>query len=845
MTPEERLKLLAEQVNSANELNEVYSRISYTIEQQNKSLSGFYNAQKEVLRLSREESLIKKTQKQILKEIEAVQEGINDGSIIETAEIKKQKALLEGKLATLEKTKKEIQDEKAVLEDNSSLIKASLNTLKDQSIAWASQEFSVSNIWTYLQQIDGAIRTTQLNLGVSGSKAQMMREQFEGAVNAAQRFGASAKDISELQEGIADATGRAAAFTSNELVSLVQIAKGTGLQNTETAKLVGTMQNFGLSVETSKDLIEDSINSTAKLGLSSSGVLKKLIANIDKLNNYRFDKGVKGIEEMAKASEKFRFSMEGVFSAAEKFRTLEGLLEAGATLRVLGGEFAKMDEFKLSFLARNKPQEFAVEMAKLTKGMATFNKTTGEFDVSDVDYDRLRVVAEATGREVGDLVQQAKTFNQINFAKGQIFANIKDSDKEMIASLAKFKPGSTIGTIQIGDKNVKLSELTKDQIELLRNEQKTLKQRAEESQNFDESFKNTVMQVKSTLLPLLTLVNKGLEGFNNIIDSYRDSTGKLSGLAALIPAAGLLLGTVGGGIILLLVRGIGSLIGSGLGKLFGGILGGGGGGGAGGGMNAAQMLASGKGMMYNLVGIGVAALGVGAGFYFAAKGIAELGKAVKGMGLMEFLGLGGTIIALGYAMSSVLAAGIRTVGMAAGDPMVTLGLAAVGLAAAGVGWGIGQAAAGIGELVKSFGSLEKVDMLKIGGGILAIAGAATLMSNPLAMVGLATIGGALYGISEMNFDNIVPLQNLKFVDADIKNMREMSAILAQINSIDTAKLNALQNLFANTNFKFSLDGDAKLVSTVNVDFGGQFGDKLTKFVDQRVKISTKQGNQPK
>ena len=138
------------------------------------------------------------------------------------------------------------------------------------------------------------------------------------------------------------------------------------------------------------------------------------------------------------------------------------------------------------------------------------------------------------------------------------------------------------------------------------------------------------MQVKSTLLPLLTLVNKGLEGFNNIIDRYRDSTGKLSGLAALIPAAGLLLGTVGGGIILLLVRGIGSLIGSGLGKLFGGILGGGGGGGAGGGMNAAQMLASGKGMMYNLVGIGVAALGAGAGFYFAATGIVtgkQIGRA--------------------------------------------------------------------------------------------------------------------------------------------------------------------------------------------------------------------------
>jgi len=803
MTPEERLKLLAEQVNSANELNEVYSRISYTIEQQNKSLSGFYNAQKEVLRLSREESLIKKTQKQILKEIEAVQEGINDGSIIETAEIKKQKALLEGKLATLEKTKKEIQDEKALLEDNSSLIKASLNTLKDQSIAWASQEFSVSNIWGYLQQIDGAIRTTQLNLGVSGSKAQMMREQFEGAVNAAQRFGASAKDISELQEGIADATGRAAAFTSNELVSLVQIAKGTGLQNTETAKLVGTMQNFGLSVETSKDLIEDSINSTAKLGLSSNGVLKKLIQNIDKLNNYRFDKGVKGIEEMAKASEKFRFSMEGVFSAAEKFRTLEGLLEAGATLRVLGGEFAKMDEFKLSFLARNKPQEFAVEMAKLTKGMATFNKTTGEFDVTDVDYDRLRAVAEATGREVGDLVQQAKTFNQINFAKSQIFANIKDSDKEMIASLAKFKPGSTIGTIQIGDKNVKLTELTKDQINLLTQEQKTLKERAEASQNFDESFKNTIMQVKSSLLPLLEYVNKGLDKFNGLIDMFRDSTGKLSAWSLTVPALGLLLGTAGGAIILNLIKAIFSLAGSGIGKLFGGLGGALGGGGGGGGIGL--MGASIK----TLTGIGIAAVGVGAGLYFAAKGAASLASAFKGMSGGQISAVALALGVLGASIVGIVALA-PAMGMAAPELLAFgAGIAAIGAGVgamyAGLGYGIGQATQGISSIIKAVkGDID---------------------------------------FSGMNFENLENLKILKsFTETDINRMNEMFDILNQINSIDTSKLDALQKLFTNATLKVQLEGNPTINNNITVEVDGE---KFYKRVEKMIPIVVKKGVMPK
>jgi hypothetical protein len=567
----ERLRLLAEQVNAANDLADVYSRLGGIIDQQNQSISGYVSAQKEAIRLLLKEVTLNRTIAQLTHEIEVGEQAIVGllGDELDASQANLN--VLQKKLATLQKTLKQTEDERSALQDNSNIFKAIGNELVDQLESWAKQEFAISNIWAYLQQIDGAIRTTQLNLGVSGNKAQMMRQQFEGAVNAAQRYGAAAKDIAELQEGMADASGRVAAYTSNELISLVQITKGTGLQNAEVSKLVGSMQKFGLSVESSKNLIEESVNSSAKLGISSNAVLKKLAANIDKINGYRFDKGIKGIEEMAKASEKFRFSMDGAFAAADKFSTLEGLLEAGANLRVLGGEFAKMDEFKLSFLARNKPQEFATEMAKLTKGMATFNKETGEFDVSDVNYDILRASAKETGRDINDVVQQAKTFNQIEFAKKQIFGNIDPADKEMIASLATFKPGSTIGTIQIGDENVKLTELTETQVSLLKQEQQTLKQRAEESQNFDQTFQNTIMQLKSTLLPLLSYINKGLEWFSGLVDKFRDSTGALSASAALVPIGGLLLGTAGGAIIMGLTRGLFGLVSSGVASVFGAV----------------------------------------------------------------------------------------------------------------------------------------------------------------------------------------------------------------------------------------------------------------------------------
>jgi hypothetical protein len=83
MLPEERLALLAQQVNSANDLADIYERLSGILEQQNKSISGYLSAQKEVFRLAKQESLIKKTQKQITDELEAVQKRITYGTKIE------------------------------------------------------------------------------------------------------------------------------------------------------------------------------------------------------------------------------------------------------------------------------------------------------------------------------------------------------------------------------------------------------------------------------------------------------------------------------------------------------------------------------------------------------------------------------------------------------------------------------------------------------------------------------------------------------------------------------------------------------------------------------------------
>jgi hypothetical protein len=486
-------------------------------------------------------------------------------------------------------------------------------------------------------------------------------------------------------------------------------------------------------------------------------------------------------------------------------------------------------------------------MAKLTKGMASFNKETGIFDVSDVDMDKFRSVAELTGQEVGKLVESTKEMAKIDLAKSQIFVG-DDADKEMIAKLASFGKGSTIGKIEIGGNMVRIDQLTDDHLEILRQTERTLKQRAEDSQTFGETFENTIMQLKSTLLPILDGINYLLKGFNNIMDTFRnETTGKMNKIALIIPAAILLLSTGIAGVLTKMVLRIPSLLSGvlskvpGLGKLFGS------------GtatttpQSGSQLLGAGKGAMYQgfgsaatLAAIGVAAVGIGYGFKMAAEGAASLSESISKLTGPQLTTLQNALTSIGSTMLMALAAGILAVGIA--GQTGAIGLLAVGGAALMVGAGIGLAAMGVGEMAKGFATIGNVDLTKIGSGMMDIATGALLLAHPLSILGLSSLEESLDDIAGLNFSNVIPLQNLKFIDKDIKNMREMAALVAQIGAVDTSKLNALEKLFANASFKVQLDGDAVLKSTINVDVAG---DKFTKMIDERIKIMTRKQNQPK
>jgi Cu/Ag efflux protein CusF len=499
-----------------------------------------------------------------------------------------------------------------------------------------------------------------------------------------------------------------------------------------------------------------------------------------------------------------RMNMDETFKSIDKFRTIEGTIEASAQLFALGGKFANVDPFEMGFLARNKPEEFAKKINKMTEGLAVFNKETGELQVSAVDMDRLRAASDITGQSVENLVEQAQRLTlQKNIGKNLI--GLDEKDRAVVANLAKFDKSSKTYRVSIDGESKDISTLVHDQIEKLKQEQMTLEERAKSAFTFDESFKNTVNELKTGLLPILDGINWVLKQINSIGDFFTKSVGPWTGIAAKLAAFGLSFAAIAVGKNLLtgLISGGTSKIGGAISGMFSK------GGGStpittpsgdttklAGGLNN---IPSGANLMSKAAGIaaiGVAAAGIGAGIMFAADGISKLAVAFKGLSGPEMAGVAITTGIIGIAMAGAIAA------VGGASAATSYGLLALGAAAVGIGYGINLAATGMGSFVESLtkasNPMISKGILDVGLGIGALGAGMSLLGNPLAILGLANLAlvGTALSASQSGFSAAgnAFASMATFLNAPSANLDKLKQTIDTLKDADTSIFTAISDL---------------------------------------------------
>lgn len=684
--------------------------------------------------------------------------------------------------------------------------------------------------WEYLQASDKVIRQTILNLGMSGTKAELMRQSFEQSAGFVTRLGGTLEDIQGIMTTYADETGRARVMSAQMLKDVTAIGKGTGLGVEQAARLGAQFELMGFDAKSTMEYVQGVVDTSERMGVNTTKVLKNVNDNFKRLNTYTFQQGVKGFAQMAMYAEKFRMDINQALNAADVARSLEGAIDLAAQLQVMGGEFAKTDPFELLFLSRNDPAKFTEKIADMTKGVVSFRKMAdGTFEkfISPADRDRLAAVAKSMGMEASELTQIAERQAEIQRMRQQMAGmGLSAKEKELIEGAAIFNKETGRFEVQIAGQMKDVAALTKEQANAFAKERVSLEDRAKQALTFDETFKATINSLKSALLPILHSVNGLLTKLQPIADWMSKFAGSSGGW---IKAGAILLGAatawkaVNQGMTNWIKTG--NVLGRETpGKAAGGIrtfLGGGtatptaapvGGAGGAGGMGK-----GGAGVLKAGAGIGAAAAGIGAGIGAAAAGISLLAKAMSGLNEEQAETLKSIVKSLGWFIIGGAAAAVAITAFGSGAAAAAPGLLAFGAAVLMVGAGIGVAAAGIG--VMGMGLAKLVEAGKDAGPAMVQTGK-----------GIGLVAASMLGFSAGAAGFLVFAGTMKSISKNAPALATVGESFKQINAVLSGKKEdfiAVQNA-------------VESISKSNVRGGGMFAD-LANLLNKPLKVEFAEG----
>ena len=722
--------------------------------------------------------------------------------------------------------------------------------------------------WEYLIQSDKTIRQTILSLGMSGAKAETMRMSFEKSARMVAQMGGNLGDVQSIMVGFADETGRARALSAEMVEDITAIGKGTGLGIEQATKLGAQFEFIGLDAKRSMDYVQGIVDTSERMGINTTKVLKNVSDNFKKLNTYSFTAGVKGMAKMAEDAEKMQVSMQDALSAADAAKGLEKAIDLAANLQVMGGEFAKTDPFEWMYLARNEPEKLTQKISEMTRGLVTFKKNSeGVFEkfISPADRQRLEGVAKSLGISNEEMVKITQRRADLDKMNQQLAGTgLSGREKELVEGAAIFNTKSGKFEVQLAGTMRDISTLTATQAKSFSKEQVLLKDRAVASQDFETAFKATLEEIKASLLPLLQGINKVLAFVRPIVSGFADLIKNLfdnkfghwvGGFAAAVVMLNAVVARVTGRSFAerLSGRGAGG-VGVGGRGFFGGksvektvenalptsekglsdlaeqrkdI-----------GQGAAK---SGSGMMRGGAGIGAAAAGAGAGIGAAAAGISLLATSMSKLDEKQAKILKQIVLILGGVMVVGMGAAVGIAAIGAAGGAVAVPLMAFGGAVALIGAGIGIAAGGIGLM--GMGLAKMIDSSKSAGvslsevatgiGEIGLALAASSMGNIFGggamAIGLALIGKQAPAIAEIG----EAFANIKAVLSGSKE--DFVAVQNAISAIANTNVNAggafgqlaallktpLKVEFADKNVQLSSD------VTLNID-GNKFMNKIFK-----------------
>lgn len=316
------------------------------------------------------------------------------------------------------------------------------------------------------------VREVGIEYGVSINKLKEFAESNLAVEKSFVETGLSAEEYKQGLETFYDTTDRLTQLTPEFGKNLGNISQALGINVTDSAKFLGSMNNLNVSFNESVKLLEDLRYAAEKSALNTSKVSLAFTQNFEKLNTYSFSKGVQGMMDMVIQSQKLKVNMDQVLKMSDDFTDPEKTMEFASNMQMLGGSFAQLGDFnQLMYDAAVAPEELAKNIANATKSVGTFNRETGKVDLSFADRLQMKEFEKATGMSVIELNKMNSAAKKLEDIKMNFSMRpLSDEQYDVISAMAQFDTGRGEYTVKVGGETKSIAQLSDEDIKKIAEE---------------------------------------------------------------------------------------------------------------------------------------------------------------------------------------------------------------------------------------------------------------------------------------------------------------------------------------------------------------------------------------
>lgn len=348
---------------------------------------------------------------------------------------------------------------------SSSVSSSSTESITDGYSVWAANIDGISNKITstaneYLEAINPLDSTAfadldkyateiQSTFGIGKSRMDEFKKTIADVSPELAKMGIEETEIAGKITKIMEGVGTTASLSMKAVTELAAASKVTGERE---EILAANFKEVGVSINDVGSEMKTVIDYAKNVGVSVKGVSSDVVSNLNKMNLYNFDNGIKGLASMAATSQRIGLSMSKVFDFSEKIYNPEGAIEMAAGLQRLGVTASGLlDPLRAMDLAANDPEGLQKEMINITKEFTTFNEKNGKFEILPGSKRRLREIAKEMGMNADELAKMSINAADFDMKMKQIkFPSLAEGDeetKQLIASMAQLEGG--VAKIQV------------------------------------------------------------------------------------------------------------------------------------------------------------------------------------------------------------------------------------------------------------------------------------------------------------------------------------------------------------------------------------------------------------